>query len=190
MKYSLAFTFAILFFAFAVPGNVWAQSRDFLTDDEIELVRDAQEIDRRIDVLVAAMDRRFKILSIDVSAPDKKEKSEWGPLPKGSRLELLLDLRRLLQKASDDIDGLAERPDSAILPDPEVRKPKSFQELFGIAVRDLAAAATRFKPALNAELTNSKEPKETGLLQAMIENCDAIIDSVSKLPAVVKKSKK
>ncbi len=168
-----------------------AQRRDFLTDAEIELVRDAQEIDLRIAVLVHAADRRFDVLKIDVSKPvGKKESSAWGELPKGERLDLLFDIKRLLQKAIDDIDNISERPDSAILPDPEIKNPKTLAEIFPKAVRDLASAAARYKPALQKELDNTSDQMQKGVILDSIESCNAILEAVTKLPAEVEKKKK
>src|SRR2546421_7864948 len=78
-----------------------AQARDYLTDDEIELIRDAQQIDMRIDVLTHAIDRRFAALNINVSPPARKETADWGAPPTGTRLQLLYDIKRLLHKAID-----------------------------------------------------------------------------------------
>ncbi|MBK6749615.1 MAG: hypothetical protein KA956_05280 [Pyrinomonadaceae bacterium] len=168
-----------------------AQRRDFLTDAEIELVRDAQEIDRRIEVLVHAADRRFDLLKIDVSKPaGKKESETWGDLPKGERIDLLFDIKRLLQKAIDDIDNISERPDSAILPDPEIKKPKTLADIFPVAVRNLAAAASRYKPALQKELDSTTDQMQKGVILDSIDSCNAILESVTKLPAEVDKKKK
>ncbi len=184
--------FVILLFAFhfsSLTAN--AQRRDFLTDAEIELVRDAQEIDRRIAVLVHAADRRFDLLKIDVSKPaGKKESEEWGDLPKGERIDLLFDIKRLLQKAIDDIDNISERPDSAILPDPEIKNPKTLADIFPVAVRSLAAAASRFKPALEKELDSTTDQMQKGVILDSIDSCNAILESVTKLPAEVDKKKK
>src|SRR4051794_33944299 len=106
--------------------NGFAQ-RDYFTDEEVELVRDAQQIDQRISVLVHAIDRRFTALKVEVAAdapnPKDKNKDDWGPLPTGTRIQLLSDIRQILQKAIDDIDNLAERPESAPLPAPDEKKP-------------------------------------------------------------------
>jgi len=182
--------FCLLTFAFCfTPAN--AQHRDFLTDSEIELIRDAQEIDRRVEVLVHAADRRFGVLKIDVQTPvAKKESDAWGELPKGERIELLFDIKRLLQKAIDDIDNISERPDSAILPDPEEKHPKTLAELFPKAVRTLAAAAARYKPALQKELDITTDQMQRGPILDSLESCELIIESVTKLPAEVVKQKK
>jgi len=47
---------------FLPNGSVSAQSRDHLTDQETELVRFYQELDKRIEVFIKAIDRRFAIL--------------------------------------------------------------------------------------------------------------------------------
>lgn len=182
--------FCILIFAVCI-SEVRAQSRDFLTAAEIDLVRDAQEIDLRIAVLVRAADRRFGVLNVDVAAPVIKKQSEaWGELPKGERIELLFDVKRLLQKAIDDIDNLSERPEAAILPDPEIKNPKTLADLFPVAVRSLAAAAARYKPALQKELDTTTDKMEQGVIMDIIESCDQIIAAVPKLPPVVEKKKK
>ncbi|MEO6655245.1 MAG: hypothetical protein ABIO36_04115, partial [Pyrinomonadaceae bacterium] len=138
--------FSLLTFNFSLL-TAYAQ-RDYFTPEEIELIRDAQEIDRRVNVLTHAIDRRFEALKIDVSAPmvAAKEKGDWGELPTETRSELLIDIKRILQKAIDDIDSLSERPDSGYLPDPKDKKAKSSVELFPIAMRNLAAAAKRYQP--------------------------------------------
>src|SRR5690242_14416812 len=91
--------------------------RDYFTDEEVEMVRDAQAIDSRIDVLTHVIDRRFKVLKVDTAEPGAAVKDDkWGPLPSGTRLELLTDINYVLQKAIDDIDNLVENPNSAPLP--------------------------------------------------------------------------
>ena len=95
------------------------------------------------------------------------------------------------QKAIDDIDSLAERPDSAILPDPSDKKAKqSFHDVFPKAVRTLADAARRYQPALKSELDKQTDPSEKGSILDSLEMCDQIIASLERLPAQVEKAKK
>jgi hypothetical protein len=159
--------------------------RDFFTDEEIEMIRDSQAIDERIDVLTHAIDRRFSVLKVGVGESETPEKKtdKWGPLPTGTRIELLSDIKNILQKAIDDIDNLSENPNSAPLPDPGEKKPKTTSELFPKAVRKLASAAKRYEPALKAQLDASKDDHEKGVIMDSIEMCDEIIASVAKLPA-------
>ena len=159
--------------------------RDYFTDEEIEMVRDAQAIDSRIDVLTHAIDRRFSVLNVNTADPTvrRKDADKWGPLPTGSRLELLSDIRYILQKAIDDIDNLADNPKAAHIPFEDEKKPKDPSALFPTAVRKLAAAAGRYEPALKSQLEISKDPQEKATIIDSIELCDEIIASVSKLPA-------
>jgi hypothetical protein len=176
--------FIILVFLIAVflPTAASAQ-RDFLTPEEVEIVRNSQEIDTRIEVLTQAIDRRFAVMSLDVQAPKVKKNGDWGELPKGTRAELFLDIRRLIQKAVDDIDNLAERPESAVAPDPAMRKgDTSYATLFPRAVRNLAAAAQRYMPVLKSQLDGGDNSEKGSILDSL-ELCHQIIEAVAKLPA-------
>ncbi len=191
MKYlGIAFA-AIVLLITAAPTTADAQRRDYLTDEEIEIVREAQQIDERIGVLVHAVDRRMTVISLGNVPAGKpvKEKDIWGPPPAGTRAELLSDIKRIIQKAIDDIDNLAARPDSAVIYEDEGKKPKDPKALFAKAVRDLGAAATRYRPIFNDELSRTEVKSERGLLLDIIDNCDQIIEAVATLPAEVKKGK-
>jgi len=93
---------------------------------------------------------------------------------------LLYDIKRILQKAIDDIDNLSERPDSFVI-DPNEKKPKGFTELFPKAVRSLAKAAGRYRPVLKTELDKTTDTAEKGSILDTLDMCDQIIESVSKL---------
>lgn len=178
---------------FAWPQPACAQ-RDYFTPEEVEVIRNEQEIDQRIDALVHVIDRRFAVLKIGVNPPKRPKKDEvWGTLPTGTRLELLYDIKRILQKAIDDIDSLSERPSSAVIyadpTDSKEKKSKGFETLFPKAVRSLAAAAKRYGPVLKAELDKNNEKGETGSILDSLQMCDEIIAAVAKLPAEVKKAK-
>ncbi len=180
MMHWLSF-FCFCIFTFTFSTSATAQHREYFTDEEIELIRDNQQIDNRIDVLVKAIDRRFGVLNISVNG-SKKEGKEWGNLPTGTRSELLSDIRNILQKAIDDIDNLSARPDSMVLTVEErEKKPKGFSDLFPKAVRSLAKAAERYKPALKQTLDTTKDQREKGLILDMIDMCSDIIESVKKL---------
>lgn len=192
----LVVVFSLFAFSFSVSTPAHGQSRDFLTAEEVEIIRDAQQIDDRMDVLVQAMDRRFAALnassSVAVAQDKKKDDREWGKSPSGTRVELLYDIKQILQKAIDDIDNLAGRPDSMVVdPDdkPDKKRPKTFEALFPKAVRSLAAAATRYQPLLKAELDKSTGNAENGLILATLDLCSDVIASVAKLPAALKKEK-
>ncbi len=183
------FVFGILTIFFPATG---AAQRDYFTPEEIELIRDAQKIDDRMEVLTKIIDRRFAALDLNVGGAkfSSKDADKWGILPESTRFELLLDIKRVLQKAIDDIDSISERPDSAILPDPDDKKAKqSFADLFPKAVRHLAAAAERYRPALKGELDKPNGKGEMGSVLDSLEFCDQIIAAVAKLPAEAPKKK-
>ncbi len=190
------FVFSLFTVHCSLLTSINAQSRDFLTAEEIEIIRDAQQIDDRMDVLVKAIDRRFSALNAIVSVPvigkERKDDREWGKAPTGTRAELLYDIKAIMQKAVDDIDNLAERPESMVVdPDekPNKKNSRTFEALFPKAVRSLAAATTRYQPVLKAELDKSTDNREKGLIQATLDLCTDIIASVAKLPGVKKKEK-
>lgn len=190
MKRNFAFGALILAFTCSFSTLADAQKRDYLTDDEIEIVRDAQQMDKRIDVLIQAIDRRFALLGTPViGGPKVNEfKNKWGKEPEGSRTELLYDIRQLMQKAIDDIDNLSSRPDSIVVELPsDNEKPKTFQQVFPVAVRHLASAAERYQPILETFLTSSKDERERGVLLSIGEMCSEIIAAREKLPAETKK---
>src|SRR4051794_6497898 len=130
------------------PAKTFCQ-RDYFTPEEVEVISDAQQIDHRVNVLAHAIDRRFAVLGVNVNAPAYKAKDEeWGPAPAGSRFELLLDIKRIMQKAIDDIDNLSERPNSIVVEETRDKKnqgdkAKGFADVFPVAVRELASAAQR-----------------------------------------------
>ena len=167
------------------------QVRDYLTDEEIELVRDAQQIDKRIEVLTHAIDRRFAALKINVSAPTKKlDAAAWGAAPGGTKAQLLYDIKRLLQKAVEDIDNLSARPDSLVIDQEAKKKPDGFNQLFPRAVRALAAAAERYKTPLKNELDMAGSGPEKGSVLDSLDLCHQITAAVAKLPKDASTTKK
>lgn len=168
-----AFTVFLILFLFAAAN---AQSRDYLTDAEIELVRDAQQIDLRVEVLIKAVERRIAV--INNTARIEKDSEKWGDPPKGTRVQLLSDVAKILQKAIDDVDDVARR---------EAGKQSKF---FVKAMHKLAEAANRFQPQFKSLLDGAKEEKERGALLNAGELCAQIIEASAKVPKEVPKDEK
>src|SRR5262245_64772853 len=105
----LRFTFAGIGLAFLLLTPVKAQKRDHLTEKEVDLVREIQEIDQRIVVFIKAADRRLLVLTTAGATQKKKEEEVWGPLPTGTKLELLTDYKRILEEAEEKLDDAYER---------------------------------------------------------------------------------
>lgn len=169
-----------------LAGSVSAQRRDYMTDEEIELVRENQDIDKRINVLTKMIDRRFSAMGVDVGGwkATEKEQGMWGEIRTGTRSQLLLDVRQILQKAIDDIDDVAMHNENTLTQN------KTEGLLFPAAVRNLAAAANRYLPQLKAVLQKTTDERDRGVLLASIEHCEAILEAVVKLPSEVKPEKK
>jgi hypothetical protein len=188
IRYSL-FPFFALIVLHGSLLTAYAQ-RDYFTPEEVEMIRDAQQLDMRVDLLVKILDRRLAGLGVNAGAAKIKDPDKWGTQP-AARGELLLDVKQILQKAIDDVDNVASHPDALVYDpaDPD-KKPKSFSTVFPKAVHKLADAAARWKPALEAQLTGTKDEKERGSLLDSIEMCDDIIASVAKLASMPKPAKK
>jgi len=94
-----------------------AQRREHLTPEEIELVRDSQELDARTGVFIKAAERRLLAVTNPAEAAKNapKEKETWGEL-KGTRTDLFYDISKILDEAVVNVDDVAEHnPQSPLL---------------------------------------------------------------------------
>jgi hypothetical protein len=163
---------------FGLVATVDAQRRDYMTDAEIELVRDNQDIDKRVEILIRMIDRRLVLAGLPAGGPAVKasEDSKWGPEPEGTKLQLLTDVKFLLQKAIDDVDDVSEHNENALTQN------KKEGLLFPKSVRILAAAANRYLLPLRSASEKTRDEKERGVILQSIESCELIIESVKQLP--------
>lgn len=161
-----------------LPAAAKAQKRDYLTNEEVELVREAQEIDRRVEVLAKAIDRRFLVLTNDQTQSKQvaKDSDKWGELPTGSRGALLWDVEKILQKAIDDIDDVAAHS-------------KTDEKLFPKAIFKLADACHDYIPKLKTQYDQSIDEKEKGSILGAIDNCSQVIEASAKVPKAAPKDK-
>lgn len=170
---------ALIAFCLAAPFGASAQKRDHLSEMEVELIREAQEIDRRTEVFVKAIDRRFLVLNNDRSQAKQiaKDIDSWGELPAGTRLQLFTDIKKILQEAINNIDDVAAHD-------------KTDKDLFPKAVRKLAEASQKYLPAFKTALDTTADEKEKGAILAAVESCREIIEASSKVPIEEPKGKK
>lgn len=150
--------------------------RDHLTQKEAEMVRDAQELDRRIAVFIKAADRRLRAVTEPNAAKAPSTDIEmWGEL-KGTRADFLYDLSKILDEAITNIDDVSARDER----NPLVPK----------AVRKLAEESSR----VLTQLAPLRDKIETGAerhsYEKAIENAEAIVEAAGKLPPPVKSTKK
>ena len=184
--YSLFALFAAIVAMCSLCTDAAAQRRDFVNEQEADLIREFQEVDARIELLMKFIDRRLAAAGVPGHnwTPPKKNAELWGEEPAGTRPELLYDAKRILQKAVDDIDDIASRTAAAIEGNEKSGK------LFPKAVRNLSAAARRFKPIFQAELAKATNEKEKGVLFDSIELCDQIVEAAANLPKEPTKEEK
>jgi hypothetical protein len=154
-------------------AHTFLSQREHLTAEEIEIVRDTQELDRRTAVFIKAVERRMMVLTNSAAtAPTKKkekdEEEKWGAMPKGTRTQLLSDISRILDEAITNID------DSA------ARSPKS--PLLAKSLRKLAESSSKFLPALTAMRDGAVGDAERDALEQAIENAQTVIEAAAKLP--------
>ncbi|MDT7541907.1 MAG: hypothetical protein QOE33_1811 [Acidobacteriota bacterium] len=178
---------ALLVSSLACVASVKAQRdrRDHLTPKEIELVRDAQELDARTGIFVKAAERRmqaiFGQMPVEVKQSKKEKEKEaqdadaWGDLPKASRADLLYDIANILDEAITNIDDTAQRD--------------SKSPLIHRSVRKLSEAATRFLTQLIPLRASINDKSEREQLEQAIDNAQQIVDAAKKLPAEEKDAK-
>ncbi len=184
MKFLVSIFFAAAAVA-CVPNVSAAQSRDYFTPDEVEMIRESQDIDIRIKVLVQTVDRRLTVLKLVSGEPVKvtKDSDKWGPMPEGTRLQLFNDITHILQKAIDDIDDTSAHAGTTMARKPEVEDKKDKADPpFHRALRTILAAAERFKGVLSAEADKTQDKAEQRAISNSVDLCDQIIEAISKLP--------
>jgi hypothetical protein len=148
------------------------QRREHLTEQEMDMVRDTQELDRRIALFVKIAERRVAAVTAAATAtgqtPSAKDLEKWGALPQGTRTQLFNDLARILDEAINNIDDVAVRsPGNSLIPK---------------AVKHLSNAATRFLPQLTPLRANASAEGEREALEQAIENLQQVLDAAKKLP--------
>jgi hypothetical protein len=158
-----------------------AQTRDHLTDAETELIRFHQELDKRIEVFIKAIDRRFAIINGTAEPKIKKlskEEPDWGDAPKGTRAELIGDIAGILDEAITNIDDVSRRDEKS--------------PLISRSLRRLTTAATGYATQLTAMSKQTKDNDELYSIERALDNANDVIEAGSKLPpptAPEKKSK-
>ena len=158
------------FFLFAVAAP--AQKRDYLTEQEAELIRYHQELDKRIDVFMKAIDRRFAIINGTAPPTPKrsdKDEPEWGAVPTGSRTELLSDISGILDEAITNIDDVGRR---------DAKNP-----LISRSLRKLTAASRGYLNQLAALRNSAKGADEIAAIERAADNANQIIEAGGQLPA-------
>ena len=158
----LAQVFGIVFLGLFVLNSASAQSkkRDHLTEQEVDQVRENQEIDKRIEVFIKACDRRILVLTNPNATQKKKEEEVWGPLPTGTKAELLIDYKLILEEAEEKMDDAFSREAS----NPAFKK----------ALSKFKDAANKQIPQLRALAQQMTDKKDQRALEEAIEEAETI----------------
>lgn len=173
----LLFLSAMLFASTAA-----AQQRDHLTPQEVDLVKEAQVLDKRIEVFIKAVDRRLFVLKggTAATAPNakqlKKDAEKWGELPTGSRAELVADIARIFDEAITNIDDVSARDE---------RNP-----LIAKSLRKLATTVNTIMTELKPLSVQAKSDAEIASFELLNEDAQSILEAVTKLPPEVDKKAK
>jgi hypothetical protein len=165
-----------LFVAFSVQAQ-----RDHLTQQEVDLVKEAQILDKRIDVFIKAAERRMMVITNSAPANAKqlkKDSERWGELPTGSRTELVSDIARILDEAITNIDDVSSRDE---------RNP-----LIAKSLRKLAQAVNSIMAQLKPLSAEAKSEAEIASFELLHEDAQSILEAATKLPPEIvdKKAKK
>jgi acyl-CoA reductase-like NAD-dependent aldehyde dehydrogenase len=166
---------------FAHTAN--AQRRDHLTPQEVDLVKEAQALDKRIDVFIKAADRRLLVINGGAAAASnpamakqlKKDSERWGELPTGTRAELINDISRILDEAITNIDDVSARDE---------RNP-----LIPKSLRKLAQAVNTIMEQLKPLRAQIKTDTEIASFESLNEGAQSILEAATKLPPEVVEKK-
>ena len=153
----------------AFISHASAQSRDHLTPQEVDLVKEAQVLDKRIEVFIKAAERRLMVINGSAAGNAKqlkKDSERWGELPTGSRAELVTDIARILDEAITNIDDVSARDE---------RNPQAVNTIMG-----------QLKP-LSSE---AKSDAEIASFEMLNEDAKSILEAATKLPPEVEKKAK
>ena len=175
----LAFSLALFIGPTLLSNAATLQKRDHLTAQEIDLVKEAQALDKRIEVFIKAAERRVMVINGSSAANAKqlkKDAERWGELPSGSRADLVADIAHILDEAITNIDDVSSRDERNPL------IPKSLRKL----AQSVSMIMVQLKP-LSAQAKSDAEVASFALLD---EDAQSILEAAGKLPAEVEKKAK
>ena len=173
----IAFSF-VLFLIVPTAASAF-QQRDHLTPQEVDLVKENQVLDKRIEVFIKAAERRVMVINGTAAANAKqlkKDAEKWGELPAGSRFELVGDIANIFDEAITNIDDVVTRDEH----NPLVPK----------ATRKLATSVASIMEQLKPLKTEAKNEAEISSLEKVNENAQQILAAATKLPPEVEKKAK
>src|ERR671912_2535278 len=170
-RIALACLLALFVASTSISHAATFQKRDHLTQQEVDLVKEAQVLDKRIDVFIKAAERRLMVINGSAAGNAKqlkKDSERWGELPTGSRAELVADIARILDEAITNIDDVSARDE---------RNP-----LIPKALRKLAQAVNTIMGQLKPLSTEAKGDAEIASFELLNEGAESIMAATNNLP--------
>lgn len=170
--------FLLTFIISLLLANTALAQRDYLTPQEVDLVKEAQILDKRIDVFIRAAERRLIVINGSAAANAKqlkKDSERWGELPTGSRAELVSDIARIIDAAIDNIDDVSMHDE---------RSP-----LIGKSLRKLATSVNSIMAQLKPLSAEAKSDAEIASFEQLNEGVQSITEATAKLPPEVVEKK-
>ena len=132
-------------------------------------MKEAQILDKRIDVFIKAAERRMMVINNSAAANAKqlkKDSERWGELPTGSRAELVSDIARILDEAITNIDDVSARDE---------RNP-----LIAKSLRKLAQAVNSIMAQLKPLATEAKSDAEIASFELLNEDAQSILEAANR----------
>jgi hypothetical protein len=154
-----------------ISTTAHSQTRDHLTPQEVDLVKDAQELDKRTEVFIRAVERRLMVISgtpLTNTKQSKKEAELWGDLPTGSRAELVGDIARIFDEAITNIDDVSTRDEKS--------------PLIAKSLRRLAQAVNTTMTQLTPFRDKVTTDAEIASFEEFNEDAKQILTAANKLP--------
>jgi len=151
--------------------SISAQRRDHLTELEVDQIKEAQVLDKRIEVFVKAVERRMRVITgstTDTAKQQKKDTEVYGDLPTGTRAELVGDIAKILDEAVTNIDDVSAHDEK----NPLIPK----------ALRILAKEVTHVVEQLRPLQAQAKDDAEIASFEYLIQNAEPILEAANRLP--------
>jgi hypothetical protein len=177
---------SLLLLSFTLTANIEARTgalklrgqgtRDHLTAEEADRVRDAQSLDKRTEVFIKAAERRMQALFDPQAATSKqaqKDVEKYGAFPTGTRAELLSDLAKIFDEAITNVDDVNAR--------------NANNPLIAKSLHRLAEVSKTFIAQLTPLRDQNLSDAEREPLEQAIENMQSILEAADKLPPATKK---
>lgn len=153
--------------------------RDHLTAQEVELVKEAQILDKRIEIFVKSVDRRILVLTGTANTNTKQLKKDaelWGDLPTGSRAELITDIAKIFDEAITNIDDVSSHDEK--------------NPLIAKSLRRLSQAVNSVMGQLAPMRDQAKTEAEIASFEMLNEDAQQILEAVNRLPPEIDKKSK